>query len=205
MKKTITIVLTILILLQSNAVYGATSQLELTGKVLQEIVACSNELVSSTQAFTNTGVSASITPTYSDSVIKITFSVPRIDVGLIKGTHSERTAGIRIQNKATNYTYVGGNGFIMGLVLPSNSKAAAVTTASVSGATYYKVYDTQTQTFFMEFGPGIANLTEAKMRGDKGEYCLILQEMRPKKSKQASLFGGITNLAQAIGASLVNW
>lgn len=174
---------------------------QLTGKVEQEVVDCSDSLFSSTKAYTDTDLYVSITPKYPDSVIKVSFMVPRIDVGLITGAHSERTATVRVVDQNDKPVGSHSGGFIIGRVLPGGGRHSAGTyIGHVSGLRYYAINNIQTKTFNLQFGPGITNLTEAKIRGDISPYCITLQEMRTKDSdeQEVSFLQGINLMAQAI-------
>lgn len=157
---------------------ASAQQYALTGEVVQEIVGCSTATNSTAlPAFKDATLAVSITPQHADSVIKITFDVPRADVSEVTGSHSERTMAVRVFN-ATDGVVVGPS-VILGRVLTSLSSAAATSTGGLHAVRYYEVDSVAQRTFRLEYRPGIEYKTRAYMRGDRGAFCIILQEMRP--------------------------
>lgn len=211
MKRYILLTTAIFIFLVASTVYAAKRDLQLTGEVAQEIVACSDNVVNSTQAFTDSGLSATITPIYTGSMLKISYTIPRFDVSHVslysRGStsphvaipHSSRVAAARIVDDANGYGIPGSSG-IVGRVLTGATTKATTATGHIYSTSYYQLVSKVTKTFSLEFGPAVAGVTEARLRGDRGAYCIILQEIRPKNALQASVLGSVDMVAQTIGS-----
>lgn len=155
------------------------SAVNLTGEVLQEKVTYSTTIDTASSAFPNdSSLTGSITPTYSDSVIKITVYIPRIDVSRISGSFSERTFAVLVKNETDDLIIY--EGTTSGRVLIGASNAAATFTNYVNLVNYYEVDSTDERTFRVVYGPGIPTNSQVKLRGDRGALTMILQEMRPQ-------------------------
>lgn len=195
--KKLTIILLFNVLLLSATPVLAAPKYQLTGEVKQEIVDCSTEVHSTTYGYVD-ALSSSIKPQYDDSVIKITAVVPRIDVSLISGQHSARLAAVRVVDEKNKS--VGNVSFALGRILSGSSAALATHTGHINGTVYYPLNSKATKTFRLQFTTGIPDITESKIRGDRGEYCLILQEMRSAQSNNVSFLNGLNLMAQAISS-----
>lgn len=149
------------------------------GAPLQEVSVESTVDDSTTSSsFTSTSLSASITPTFSNSIIRVDVFAP-VDQLRVSGSPQERRADYRIRNTTDGGT-VGGVRR-KGQLLESASNSKATNSDDVTLTRRYTVNSTATRTFELQHATLTATDTESSIpaSGARGPAVITLTELRP--------------------------
>lgn len=149
----------------------------LPGQVIQETVQTRSVTDSTTSdTFTDTGLSASITPLLSDSVVEAMAYIPEARLDLVAGSSAIRVGYFRLNN-STDAT--AGQPFRFGRNLSAGASASAVPSfAAVTTHMRYTVNSTSSRTFVLQFRAHVATDLQVSTDAASSTISLILREIR---------------------------